>query len=157
MAEVVHECPKLKVSFPEERNAPTVKRKKLLFSNYNIRKRQPFDTRKKRKNKDIYVTNNTNFKAQLRICEKDLSNGASEVIIHGLGAAIERACRLALQLKENHYNTVELDIKTSTVPIIDDLEPVDDNGDYVTINRNNSAVHIRVFRKFSLGTLKYQE
>ena len=41
--------------------------------------------------------------------------------------------------------------------IPDDFEPVDDNGDYVTINRNNSAVHIRVFRKFSLGTLKYQE
>lgn len=41
--------------------------------------------------------------------------------------------------------------------ITDDFEPLDDNADYETINRNNSAIHIRVYRKFSIGTLKYQE
>ncbi|XP_017798402.1 PREDICTED: ribonuclease P protein subunit p20 [Habropoda laboriosa] len=152
----VHECSILKDSFSEERNAPRVKRRNLLFSDYTIRKRQPFGI-VKRRDKDIFVTNKTNFKAQVKKCEKLLNNGNSEVIIHGLGAAIHRACSLALQLKEIHYGGIELDIKTSTASIIDDFEPLDDNADYETINRNNSAVHIRVFRKFSIGSLKYQE
>ncbi|OAD58751.1 Ribonuclease P protein subunit p20 [Eufriesea mexicana] len=152
----VHECPKLKESFPRERNAPKVKRKKLLSSDYIIKKRQPFGRRQKQDN-DIFITNKTNFKAQLKKCEKLLSNDTSEVIIHGLGATVQRACNLALQLKEIHYGSVELDTRTSTISIIDDFEPLDDNGNYETINRNNSAVHIRVFRKFSLGGLRYQE
>ncbi|XP_043604535.1 ribonuclease P protein subunit p20-like isoform X2 [Bombus pyrosoma] len=153
----IHECSKLKVSFPRKRNIPTVKRKKLLPSDYIIKKRQPFDTKKKRKNNDIYITNSTNFKAQLKRCEKHLNNGSSEVIIHGLGAAVQRACSLALQLQKNHYDSIELEVKTSTISIIDDFEPVNDTADYEIINRKNSAVHIRVFRKFSLRTLKYQE
>lgn len=58
----IHECSKLKVNFPRKRNNPTVKRKKLLSSDYIIKKRQPFDTKKKGKNNDIYITNSTNFK-----------------------------------------------------------------------------------------------
>lgn len=58
----IHERPKLKVNFPRKGNNPTVKRKKLLSSDYIIKKRQPFDTKKKRKNNDIYITNSTNFK-----------------------------------------------------------------------------------------------
>lgn len=54
----------------------------------------------------------------MKRCEKLLSNGTSEVIIHGLGSAVHRACNLALQLKEIHYGGVELDIKTSTTSII---------------------------------------
>ncbi|XP_071877458.1 ribonuclease P protein subunit p20 [Bombus fervidus] len=153
----IHECSKLKVSFPRKRNNPTVKRKKLLSSDYIIKKRQPVDTKKKRRNNDIYITNNTNFKAQLKKCEKHLNNGTSEVIIHGLGAAVQRACSLALQLKKNHYDSIELEVKTSTISMIDDFEPVNDSADYEIINRKNSAVHIRVFRKFSLRTLKYQK
>lgn len=79
------------------------------------------------------------------------------MIIHGLGAAVYRACNLALQLREIHYGGMELDIKTSTTSIIDDFEPLCDSADYETINRSNSAVHIRVFRKFSIGGLKYQD
>lgn len=45
----------------------------------------------------------------------------------------------------------------ASVFVADDFEPLDDNTDYEIVNRNNSAVHIRVFRKFSIGTLKYQE
>ncbi|XP_076164246.1 ribonuclease P protein subunit p20-like isoform X1 [Ptiloglossa arizonensis] len=152
----VHECSKSSQNFSNERNVHRVKLKKLLSSKYIVRKRQPFSLPGKR-NKDIFVTNKTNFKAQLKKCEKLLSGGISEVIIHGLGAAVYRACNLALQLKEIHYGGVELDIKTSTTSIIDDFEPLDDSADYETINRNNSAVHIRVFRKFSIGSLKYQE
>lgn len=152
----VHECYKLKVNFLREKNKSIVKRKKLLSSDYIIKKRQPFDAKKKR-DKDIFITNKTNFKAQLKKCEKFLNNGNFEIIIHGLGSTIQKACSLALQLQEIHYGSIELDIKTSTISIIDDFEPLDDNVDYETINRNNSAIHIRVYRKFSISTLKYQE
>ncbi|XP_043249593.1 ribonuclease P protein subunit p20 [Colletes gigas] len=152
----VHECSKSSQDFSNEKDVPTAKRKKLSPSDYTIKKRQPFNLSGKR-NKDIFVTNKTNFKAQIKKCEKLLSSGTSEVIIHGLGAAVHRACNLALQLKEIHYNGVELDIKTSTTTIIDDFEPLHDSADYETINRNNSAVHIRVYRKFSISGLKYQE
>lgn len=152
----VHERSELRKSFSNERNVPKTKHKKFLSRNYTIKKRQPFGLRKQN-GKDILVTNKTNFKAQLKKCERLLDNDNPEIFIHGLGAAIHRACNLALQLKEIHYNGVELDIKTSTASIIDDFEPLDDEGDYETINRNNSAIHIRVFRKFLIGSLKYQE
>ncbi|XP_031827060.1 ribonuclease P protein subunit p20 [Nomia melanderi] len=152
----VHECSGTSPDFLKERNALRAKRKKLLPSDYSVKKRQPFSLLRKR-DKDIFVTNKTNFKAQLKICEKLLNDGDCEVIIHGLGAAVRRACNLALQLKEIHYGGIEFDIKTSTIPIIDDFEPIHDSADYETINRNNSAIHIRVFRKFSIGNLKYQE
>ncbi|XP_076237081.1 ribonuclease P protein subunit p20 [Calliopsis andreniformis] len=152
----VHECSESNRDISKARNTIREKRKKLLSSNYIVKKRQPFGLKRKRE-KDVYVTNKTNFKAQLKICEKLFSNGASEIIIHGLGGAVHRACSLALQLKEIHYGGVDLDIKTSTTSLIDDLEPLSDSGDYETINRNNSAIHIRVFRKFTIGSLKYQE
>ncbi|XP_076754141.1 ribonuclease P protein subunit p20 isoform X1 [Xylocopa sonorina] len=151
-----HESLKLEESFSKHQNAPIAKRKKLLASDYIRKKRQPFGIIKKQ-DKDVFVTNKTNFKAQLKKCEKLLDNGTDQVIIRGLGAAVHRACSLALQLKEIHCGSLELDIKTSTISIVDDLQPLDDSIDYETINRNNSAVHIRVFKKFSIGSLKYQE
>ncbi|XP_078049953.1 ribonuclease P protein subunit p20 [Augochlora pura] len=152
----VLKCSGASSNFLNERNPPRIKRRKLLSSDYTIKKRQPFGLLRKR-DKDIFVTNKTNIKAQLKICEKLLNSDACEVIIHGLGAAVLRACNLVLQLKEIHYGGIELDVKTSTTSIIDDFEPLHDNADYETINRNNSAIHVRVFRKFSVGKLKYHE
>nr|XP_050850527.1 ribonuclease P protein subunit p20-like isoform X1 [Vespula vulgaris] len=126
--------------------------KTLLSSgNYMLRKRQPRLIREKR---DIYVTNKTDFKAQLKKCEKLFNIGISEIIIHGLGAAIKRACNLALQLKEIHHNSLDLDIKTSTEELIDDFEPLNDDYDYEMKIRRNSAIHIRVFRKEAMGILQ---
>ena len=150
----VHECSVSSNSLSKASNA--AKRKKLLSGDYIAKKRQPFGPERKRDG-DVYVTNKTNFKAQLKRCEKLLSDGASELIVHGLGAAVPRACNLALQLREIHYGGVELDAKTSTTSIVDDFEPLSDSADYETINRNNSTVHIRVFRKFSIGNLKQKE
>ncbi|KAG7214107.1 hypothetical protein KM043_001465 [Ampulex compressa] len=125
-------------------------------SKHVLKKRQPFGLQCKT-DRDIYVTTKTNFKAQLNKCEKLFDSGASEVIIHGLGAAICRACNLALQLRDIHYESVELDVKTSTVSLIDDLEPLIDDADYETNVRCNSAIHIRVFRKVPVGPLKCNE
>ena len=54
----------------------------------------------------------------MKKCEKFLNNGNFEIIIHGLGSTIQKACSLALQLQEIHYGSIELDIKTSTISII---------------------------------------
>lgn len=50
-------------------------------------------------------------------CEKLFDKGASELIIHGLGAAVYKATNLALRLKEIHHGCLDFDIKTSTVQL----------------------------------------
>ncbi|XP_015115118.1 ribonuclease P protein subunit p20 [Diachasma alloeum] len=122
-------------------------------SEHILRKRPPYAFPKR--SKDVYATNKTAFKAQLSVCEKLLDSGEPEIIIHGLGAAINRACNLALQLKKNSSGTLDIDIRTSTVHLIDDLEPLKDELDCEVNTRNNSAIHIRVFRTVVIGPLKY--
>jgi len=126
------------------------------------------------------------LKAQLYKCEKFFDKGESELIIHGLGAAVYKACNLALRLKEIHYGTLELDIKTSTVTLtgkymfsyiyikfiqfiqfinlykiliiyllfIDELETLDDDAEDKINNRQNSAIHIRIFRILPVSKLR---
>ncbi|XP_066597253.1 ribonuclease P protein subunit p20 [Prorops nasuta] len=122
--------------------------------NYVMKKRLPFGPRRNKQN-DIYITNKSNFKPQLQKCEKLLEIGAQEVVIHALGAAINSACRLALQLQETHSGTLELDIRTSTVDLIDDFEPLSDEAEYKVNQRQNSAIHIRVYRKVPIGPLTF--
>lgn len=55
------------------------------------------------------------LKALLKKCEKLLDSDEKEITIHGLGRAISRACNLAQNLREIHHDTLELDIKSSTV------------------------------------------
>ncbi|KAK3591305.1 hypothetical protein CHS0354_004355 [Potamilus streckersoni] len=114
---------------------------------YILRKRLPRKLPKR--NCDIYVTRKTDFRMQLARCQKLLDNG-NDVFVHGLGAAINRAINLALQLKARGLGTIEIGTHTSTVELVDDLEPQNDELDHETFTRNNSAVHIRVFRQQSL-------
>lgn len=58
------------------------------------------------------------LKGQLYKCEKLFDKGASELVIHGLGAAVCKAASLALRLKEIHHETLDLDIRTSTVALV---------------------------------------
>ena len=46
--------------------------------------------------------------------------------IHGLGTAIHRAINVALQLQETSTHPVVLATTTSTMQLVDDMEPVDD-------------------------------
>ncbi|XP_067828221.1 ribonuclease P protein subunit p20 isoform X2 [Heptranchias perlo] len=111
---------------------------------YTLRKRLP---RKlpKRKN-DIYVNMKTDFKAQLARCQKMLDGGSfSEICIHGLGLAINRAINIALQLQGGSFGALQIAANTSTVELVDDLEPELDEGEPLTRTRNNSAIHIKVF------------
>lgn len=111
-------------------------------------------------------------------CEKLFDKGASELVIHGLGAAVCRAANLALRLKEIHHETLDLDIRTSTVPLVgtytflsvhmiklksslrdiwsisDRLEALNDDVDDEMSNRQNSAIHIRVVRRVPVAVLR---
>lgn len=40
-----------------------------------------------------------------------------EIHIRALGAAVNKACSLALQLQENHFDCLDLDIETGTVTL----------------------------------------
>lgn len=110
---------------------------------YILRKRLP-RTFPKRPN-DVYISKKTNFKAQMIRCQTFLDNG-NKVYIHALGAAINRAVNLALQLKANGCGSVEISTNTSTVYLTDDLEPTNDKLEYETLKRTNSAIHIKVYR-----------
>ena len=70
--------------------------------------------------------------------------------IHGLGAAINRAVNLALELKHTCVGNIETVTQTSTVELIDDLEPETDEREPDTFVRNNSAVHIKVYKVSSV-------
>jgi Rpp20 subunit of nuclear RNase MRP and P len=84
-------------------------------------------------------------------CRKLLESGKYEAIyLHGLGKAVDRAINIALQLKVTSGSaalckpTVSLSANTSTVDLIDDLEPADDDHEPATRTRKSSAIHIKV-------------
>jgi len=69
--------------------------------------------------------------------------------VHGLGAAVDRAVNVALQLKVSSVGSVaplEVSANTSTIDLIDDYIPVDDHHEAKTRSRHSSAVHIKVYR-----------
>lgn len=117
-----------------------------------VRKRQP--PRPPKRPNDVYVTNRSNFQSELAKCEKLLEGGETEVFIHGLGAAVNRAVNLALQLESKYLGTVQLTVNTSSATLIDDLEPVHDQATYDTQTRQNSVIHIRVHRTALAGAQK---
>ncbi|XP_028381011.2 ribonuclease P protein subunit p20 isoform X1 [Phyllostomus discolor] len=117
---------------------------------YTLRKRLPH--RLPRRPNDIYVNMKTDFKAQLARCQKLLDGGSrgqnacTEIYIHGLGLAINRAINIALQLQAGSFGSLQVAANTSTVELVDELEPETDTQEPLTRIRNNSAIHIRVFR-----------
>ncbi|KAL1116606.1 hypothetical protein AAG570_005078 [Ranatra chinensis] len=110
-----------------------------------VRKRVP--PRNSTKCNDVYITNKSDFKAQQSKCIKLIEGGETEIILHGLGAAVTRAINLALQLEEHFNGSYCIDVQTSSLRIVDDLEPTTDALDYDTQTRVNSAIHIRFFQK----------
>lgn len=111
---------------------------------YELRKRLP--ARWPKKKTDVYVSQKTNFKAQLGRCSKLLNSGHNEIYIHGLGFAIDRAINIALQLKAKGLGTIEVSATTETFELTDDLSALNDELDDRTQTRNTSAIHIKVFK-----------
>ncbi|KAH7964150.1 hypothetical protein HPB51_027615 [Rhipicephalus microplus] len=74
-----------------------------------------------------------------------MTSGKTEVFVHAMGAAVGRAINLALQVEANYQGLLEMDVRTSTVGVVDDLEPLADDLEPTTQTRQTSAVHIRLF------------
>ncbi|XP_061103217.1 ribonuclease P protein subunit p20 isoform X2 [Conger conger] len=111
---------------------------------FTLRKRLPRKLPKRRH--DVYVNMKTDFRAQLARCQKLLDGGAQrEICVHGLGLAINRAINIALQLQSGSQGALLLAANTSTVELVDDLEPEEAGTEPLTHTRNNSAIHIKVY------------
>eukprot|EP00035_Acanthoeca_spectabilis_P009378 m.166444 g.166444 ORF g.166444 m.166444 type:complete len:226 (+) comp14705_c0_seq5:278-955(+) len=97
---------------------------------------------------DLYISRNSDFQAQMSKAEKLLSQKYPSICIHGLGAAINRAINLAMQLQAKSPVPLVLSATTSTVPLVDDLIPTKDLllKDRTQI-RNNSAIHIELIKQ----------
>ncbi|CAF1564054.1 unnamed protein product [Rotaria sordida] len=107
---------------------------------YTIFKRLNNKQFSKRPN-DIYVTHKTNFKAQLERCMKLISSNGNyrEIFIHGMGSALQRTINLALQfqLKTNcqlYTKIASLEVTDHLMPLLDDLEPMNDTRWVSTIH-----------------------
>lgn len=111
---------------------------------FEVRKRLP--SKLPQRKIDVYITRKTNFNSQMARCSKLFDEGEKEIYIHGLGAAVNRAITLALELIEKSGGTLCQSVETSTVKLIDDIEPLTDEGEHHTRTRTNSAIHIRIYK-----------
>ncbi|KAI8822499.1 uncharacterized protein EV422DRAFT_524235 [Fimicolochytrium jonesii] len=96
---------------------------------------------------DIYVSRKSNFKALIIYAQKLIDgNSFTTLTIHGLGAALQSAMRLALCLKEHNKGKISWVITTSTVQLVDDVEEEDVDEELKTEKRSNSAIHIELHK-----------
>ncbi|KAG6444499.1 ribonuclease P protein subunit p20 isoform X1 [Manduca sexta] len=138
----------------QKKEEPKKKQKRYPNKNYSVKKRLPL--RPVDGNNVIFITKKSNFKAQLDKCCDLLTGGENEIILHGLGSAIQRCCNLALQLEILFAGTCQIEVNTGTVDLVDDLEPLTDDLDFDTQVRHSSSIHIRIFRVAMLGAYQNQ-
>ncbi|XP_039581146.1 ribonuclease P protein subunit p20, partial [Passer montanus] len=114
---------------------------------------------------DVFVTSRSDFRAQLRRCQRLLAAGGGpggpgapgtgELRLHGLGLAVPRTINLALQLQAGAGGALRLHANTSSVPLRDPRHPRDPrghrdsresrrDGEEAEPPRHNSAIHIRL-------------
>jgi ribonuclease P/MRP protein subunit RPP20 len=133
------------MSLQTEKKQEEIKAKILLRDNeeYKIVKRLP--KRFPKRTNDIYITTKTDFNAQSKRCEQLLIENVDfkEIYLHAMGAAINRAISLALQLQSKLE--CQLSTLTSTIELEDDLIPLIDDLNLSYQYRNVSAVHIKLF------------
>lgn len=108
---------------------------------YSISKRVPL--RRESSRSDVYVTRSTRMGALKQRCISRLDRSGS-VSIHAMGAAITKACDLALAVQSQSNGHVVLDTKTDSVQVFDDYTPLKPNLPMVTKRRIKSAVHITI-------------
>ncbi|KAF9390823.1 ribonucleases P/MRP protein subunit pop7 [Podila verticillata] len=127
----------------EHVDKPESKRSRISKDQATLRKRAP--VRPQTQPTDIYVTSNSNYKGQLIRAKKLLvEDGEPFIILHAMGAAIERAIRLAMGISNSCSGQVRCHTETATVDLVDDVIPVDTELDLDINTRQNSAVHIRI-------------
>ncbi|GAM23993.1 hypothetical protein SAMD00019534_071680, partial [Acytostelium subglobosum LB1] len=96
---------------------------------------------------DIYLSTNGKFIYYVKRAKKLLLlQGAKEISIHGLGAAIMPAIKLSLYL-QRHVDGLVLSPSTTTEEILDHYDPNVEYLDSVTKIRHCSAIHIKLIKR----------
>ncbi|KFM66911.1 Ribonuclease P protein subunit p20, partial [Stegodyphus mimosarum] len=135
-----------------QQNSGTSTHEEIQVSKLNFSNEERFEKRlpatfPRRKN-DVYINQKSNFIAQFNKCKSMLANEEKEIVIHGLGAAVNTAVNLALQLKSSFSESnLTLEASTSTVDLVDDM--ISEDGHRFQY-RKNSAIHIKI--KQSIAT-----
>lgn len=93
----------------------------------------------------MYMLNMICWQAQQKRCEDLLNAGAKEIYLHCMGFSITRGLNLALRLIQNSDGALSYAINTSTIKLVDELHPLCDEDDITFRQRNNSALHIKIF------------
>jgi len=130
-------------SKPAKQLNPKQDESSLSNEEFIIRKRLPRSL--PREFNDVYVTRKTPIKVQINRCQ-DLLDSGEVVYIHGLGAAVTRALNVALAIKQNNCGSVDFDVRTATVNLVDDIDYTDEDRLPSVQTRPNSVVHIKLFR-----------
>lgn len=120
------------------------------LSKYRMIKRVP-ERPAARKN-DLFISNKTNFASSLRrVVALFRDSESKEVRIHASGMAIAKAVTLALRAQaHSSVPDTQLLIETSSVEMVDDFEPLEDELPPLTQRRTISSIHITVQRKFPI-------
>ncbi|KAF9911023.1 ribonucleases P/MRP protein subunit pop7 [Linnemannia zychae] len=122
---------------------PDTKRARISKDDATLRKRAPM--RPQTLPTDIYVTATSSYKGQLTRAKRLLvEDGEPFIVLHAMGAAIERAIGLAMGINTACSGQIRCHTETATVDLVDDIIPVDTEKDFDTNTRQNSAVHIRI-------------
>ncbi|KAG0264200.1 ribonucleases P/MRP protein subunit pop7 [Mortierella polycephala] len=130
-------------SHDNTRDKPELKRTRISKDEATLRKRAPL--RPPTLVTDIYVTQSSSYKGQLTRAKKLLvEDGHPFIMLHAMGAAIERAIGLAMAVSAACSGQVRCHTETATVDLVDDVIPLDTEKDLDTNTRQNSAVHIRI-------------
>ncbi|KAG9070624.1 ribonucleases P/MRP protein subunit pop7 [Linnemannia hyalina] len=128
---------------PTSFDKPDTKRARISKEDATLRKRAPL--RPQTLPTDIYVTTSSSYKGQLARAKKLLvEDGQPFIVLHAMGAAIERAIGLAMGINTACSGQVRCHTETATVDLVDDIIPADTEMDFDTNTRQNSAVHIRI-------------
>ncbi|CAG7837305.1 unnamed protein product [Allacma fusca] len=129
-------------------NSSSRKEDKVQGKQFTVKKRPP--TKVTRRVNDVYIGEGSSFQSQFVKCQQLLDGGQKVIYLHGLGDAIPRSFNLAAKLKEQYKGSLDFSVTTSTVKLVDDLLPTDNNTFPSQNYRTKSAVNIKVFRTVDL-------
>lgn len=73
---------------------------------------------------DIFVSRSTRFEALVARSISLLDGSGNPVVLHAMGAAITLCCSVALAVQRQCAGQVILVLRTTTVAVYDDYEPV---------------------------------
>ncbi len=97
--------------------------------------------------RSVWVSRRSNQAHLVRRCSALLDSPGDAVTIHGLGAAVEAAANLSLELRRRWNEQLVVDVQTTTVELTDELRAMGDNVDSKIETRLNSSIIITLRRK----------